>query len=374
MGDTTESRLLDTAVVPPSADEQIEFLVNIQRLLKEGAFVATYKYALLTALADLCVEKGDDTGNPLKLDISEIAEKFVFYYWRQTIPYVPPAAGTETKNGKILQQNTGSQAEIVQLIARIREDHRDLQSLVRGASREWRQLVNKVSATVIKQPLWKLQRVGNEYLEFLYSDAGKTNVIVLKNGVAFCFRKFYQLVTDLVRESWARYIRRFNHSILGTTTDLHEFLFGTDRVSLSDYIPILWDLQKGSCFYCGQVLRQSSTDVDHFIPWAIYPFDLGHNFVLAHERPCNSKKADMLAASDHLNKWAERNVVLRDELSLRFDSAHVVHNLHVSTRIAQWAYQQTFATKGLTWKAGNELVHLPVDWRVSLNKLLKVAY
>jgi hypothetical protein len=235
-------------------------------------------------------------------------------------------------------------------------------------------LVNKVSATVIKQPLWKLQRVGNEYLEFLYSDAGKTNVIVLKNGVAFCFRKFYQLVTDLIRESWARYIRRFNHSILGTTTDLHEFLFGTDRVSLSDYVSILWDLQKGSCFYCGQVLRQSSTDVDHFIPWAIYPFDLGHNFVLAHERPCNSKKADMLAASDHLNKWAERNVVLRDELSLRFDSAHVVHNLHVSTRIAQWAYQQTFAIKGLTWKAGNELVHLPVDWRVSLNKLLKVAY
>jgi hypothetical protein len=252
--------------------------------------------------------------------------------------------------------------------------NRDLQSLARGASREWRQLVNKVSATVIKQPLWKLQRVGNEYLEFLYSDAGKTNVIVLKNGVAFCFRKFYQLVTDLIRESWARYIRRFNHSILGTTTDLHEFLFGTDRVSLSDYVSILWDLQKGSCFYCGQVLRQSSTDVDHFIPWAIYPFDLGHNFVLAHERPCNSKKADMLAASDHLNKWAERNVVLRDELSLRFDSAHVVHNLHVSTRIAQWAYQQTFAIKGLTWKAGNELVHLPVDWRVSLNKLLKVAY
>ena len=59
MGDTTESRLLDSAVVAPSAEKQIEFLINIQRLLKEGAFVATYKYALLTALADLCVEKGD---------------------------------------------------------------------------------------------------------------------------------------------------------------------------------------------------------------------------------------------------------------------------------------------------------------------------
>ena len=80
------------------------------------------------------------------------------------------------------------------------------------------------------------------------------------------------------------------------------------------------------------------------------PFDLGHNFVLAHERPCNSKKADMLASTDHLNKWADRNGVFRDELRARFDSAHVVHNLHVSTRIAQWAYQQTFAIKGLTWR------------------------
>jgi hypothetical protein len=370
MGHTTESGLLDTAIVPPSADAQIEFLVNIQRLLKEGAFVATYKYALLTAIADLCVEKGDDTGSPLKLRISEIAEKFIVYYWRQTTPYVPPAAGMETRNGTILQQNTGSQAEIVQLIARIRESHRDLQRLAGGASQDWKRLVNAVSATIIKQPLWKLQTVGNKHLEFLYSNAEKTDVIVLKDGVTFCFRKFYPLVTDLVRESWARYIRRFNHSVLGTTTDLHEFLFGTDRVSLSNYIPILWDLQKGSCFYCETVLREGSTDVDHFIPWAVYPFDLGHNFVLAHERPCNSKKADILASVDHLNKWAERNAVLRDELSLRFDSAHIVHNLHVSTRITQWAYQQTFATKGLTWKTGNQLVHLPADWGVSLVKLL----
>ena len=81
----------------------------------------------------------------------------------------------------------------------------------------------------------------------------------------------------------------------------------------------------------------------------------------------------MLASADHLNRWAERNAALRDELRLRFESAHVVHNLGVSARIAQWSYQQTFTTKGLTWKGGNELVHLPVDWRASLEKLLEVV-
>ncbi len=39
----------------PSAEKQIRFLNNIQRLFTEGGFTATYKYALLMALADLSV-------------------------------------------------------------------------------------------------------------------------------------------------------------------------------------------------------------------------------------------------------------------------------------------------------------------------------
>jgi hypothetical protein len=61
--------------VPPTADEQIQFLVNLQRLLAEGLFVATYKFALLLSLADLAVEKGDDSGAAMKLATEDIAEK-----------------------------------------------------------------------------------------------------------------------------------------------------------------------------------------------------------------------------------------------------------------------------------------------------------
>jgi hypothetical protein len=49
---------------PPTPADQIKFLTNLQRLLAEGLFTATYKYALLAALADLCVEHGDDSGDP----------------------------------------------------------------------------------------------------------------------------------------------------------------------------------------------------------------------------------------------------------------------------------------------------------------------
>lgn len=43
--------------VRPTPEDQVEFLQNLQRLLSEGLFTATYKYALLLALADIAVEK-----------------------------------------------------------------------------------------------------------------------------------------------------------------------------------------------------------------------------------------------------------------------------------------------------------------------------
>src|SRR5262249_22289878 len=48
--------------MPPTSDEQIKFLVSVQRLLDEGLLVATSKFALLLSLADLSIELGDDSG------------------------------------------------------------------------------------------------------------------------------------------------------------------------------------------------------------------------------------------------------------------------------------------------------------------------
>jgi len=46
----------------PTAEAQVTFLTRVQRLLDEGVFVSTYKLALLMALLDLAVERGDDSG------------------------------------------------------------------------------------------------------------------------------------------------------------------------------------------------------------------------------------------------------------------------------------------------------------------------
>jgi len=125
-------------VLPPAPADQIRFLTNVQRLLTEGLFTATYKYALIAALADLSVESGDDSGNPLPLSTFAIAEKFVEYYWRHAIPYA-------TANGeRVLRQNTGQRAKVVTLVEAARCQHGDsLASLMRDSD-AWKRLVRNV--------------------------------------------------------------------------------------------------------------------------------------------------------------------------------------------------------------------------------------
>jgi hypothetical protein len=96
----------------PTREEQVLFLRNVLRLLAEGLLVASYKHALLHALADLAVLTGDDTGASLELTTKEIAAKFVELYWRQC----RPCQVEGTALGLILQQNTGKQAAVVSQI------------------------------------------------------------------------------------------------------------------------------------------------------------------------------------------------------------------------------------------------------------------
>src|SRR5262245_31682685 len=93
----------------PTPDEQVQFLQSIQRILAEGTFVSSYKFALIHALANLSVLKSDDSGAPLEIDTKEIASRFVELYWQQCRPF---QIGDETSL-LILQQNTGGQAEII---------------------------------------------------------------------------------------------------------------------------------------------------------------------------------------------------------------------------------------------------------------------
>jgi hypothetical protein len=344
--------------MPPTSDEQIQFIVNVQRLLDEGLFTASYKFALLLALADLSVEHGDDSGALLELATDAIAEKFVLYYWRQAMPY--PTA----REAAILQQNTDRQAAIVNLVRDARKAYGDSVTAAVRDRAGWHRLVRKVARVVREMPLWRLQRIGKEPFDFLYEHRGDGRAIQLRPGVAYCFRKFHALISDLVRGAWMRYVRQQNLKVLGETADLNEFLFGSERNNLAQVRPVLLDIQRGRCFYCKGGITGATAHVDHFVAWSRYPVDLAHNFVLADGR-CNNQKRDRLPACDHLAAWTERNARYGAEIGRELERHGIIAELAASNRVAQWAYAQTEAAGGLTWLRADEMVPLKAVWRTA---------
>jgi len=342
----------------PDERAQLQFLFKIQRLLGEGSFTASYKFALLNALADIAVEKGHNTGDQLLISIENIAEKFIQYYWPQSAPY-PSQGGTI----KIIQQNTDRQAEIIRHLVEARTGTDGSLARIKSDRIAYGRLIKNVARVVETMPLLKLQTIGREQVEFLYPNKIINKEIELLPGVCFCLRQFHLIIKDLIQNAWVRFIHRVraNQDILGQVKDLAEFLFGSERADLSVFIGILIEQQKGECFYCQKPLKNNRV-VDHFIPWVRYPVDLGHNFVLAHQT-CNLAKSDTLAAVKHLERWWGRNETFGKDLGESFNRKNLIHELEASKEIGRWAYGMAEKSEAQVWVARDQYEKLGPEWK-----------
>jgi len=298
----------------------IAFAERLLMLLDEGAFTATYKYAVLLGLIDLCMEGVSAKGvPPTTITTRQLAEKVIELYWPHTVPY----PGSE--DADVLRQNAGGQAEIVSAIRRFRESVEDdpLAPLPRAraaAAKRFETLVRRVEWKLIEMPLPRLQTLGTGEDRFVYEIAwdrgvklqsvrdyqrGQTgafdNRVQLRPGVAEYLVQLNGVLRPLLHRHWTGMVARLNRL---EASRLERFLFGTERTSLVVIGRRLRDHQRGQCFYCGQDIRGPG-EVDHFIPWSRYPDDGVDNLVFA-DRKCNGAKRDFLASAPHVERWRHR--------------------------------------------------------------------
>ncbi len=329
----------------PNAEEQIVFLQHIQRLFEEGEFSATYKFALLMALAELAVEQGSDDGNTLDLPMLLVGEKFAELYWRQLAAF---SSGQKDTQAAVLHQNHGAQASVVRYLSEI---HTNFQGRLTVARRHpsWIKQAKAVASVVRQMPLRYLQVLGGKLQPFLYDYPCPRGIVRLKPGVTFNLRRYQSFIQQFARAGWVNHIRsnKLNAPMLGQVDDLESFMFGSSRAMLIEVANVLAPLQDHRCFYCKQIIDQRA-EVDHFIPWARYPRDTAHNFVLSHRR-CNNDKREMLAAKQHLEAWMDRMHRRGREIGEALTEMGFVSNVECSIHIARWAYQQGVEVGGTGW-------------------------
>jgi hypothetical protein len=289
-------------------------------ILDEGSFSATYKFALFTAILDLCIENTNRHGvAPSTLTTRQLANKVVELYWAQTIPY--RGHGTLRQGGV----RPSNQAEIVRRIEDERMRWSDGRNgtlyRVRQAHREdFERLVDFVEWKLIEMPIPRLQVLGGQEDRFLYhynwtqgirqstvtvyqrrQRSDFDNQLYLVAGVAENLVRLNGVLRPLFHREWATMVAGMNSL---PEAELEKFLFGAERTSLDAVRGPLGDIQDHRCFYCAGGV-DGRAEVDHFIPWSRYPDDGLDNLVAAHPR-CNNSKRDFLASAEHVEHWKDR--------------------------------------------------------------------
>lgn len=300
----------------PSTDPGLlAFAQKLMTLLAEGLTTATYKYAVLLGLMDLCLEKtGAGGAAPSSLTTHELADKVIDLYWSQSLAH--------PGRREVLRQNSSGQAEIVRRIEQYRAHPKVAAALnSRQAGRldpeGYARLRRHVEFKLAEMPLPRLQRLGSGVDEFLYRVAFQQDEHAVKrpadldrrdfdNRILFVGNAAERLVAlapllrPLIQREWTALVARFNRF---EEAELEGFLFGRSRTPTATLRSGLREIQDNRCFYCEERIRVP--EVDHFVPWARFPDDGVHNLVLA-DRRCNGSKKAHLAAMDHVDKWALR--------------------------------------------------------------------
>ena len=300
----------------------IGFAEKVLELLDEGRYTATYKYTVLLALIDVCLEHTESSGAPPDMVTTrQLADKIVELYWPHSVPFASRVPAV------VLKQNTTGQAEIISDITRFRARHASDPSVPRWESRlrspdAYEGLVGRVEWKLIEMPLPRLQMMGESHRPFMYeihwdqrveqrevtgyqrSQASSfDNRVMLKPGVGEYLLQINGLLRPLIQRRWAAMVAQLNHL---EESQLEMFLFGADRTPTAKIRVGLWEIQGRRCFYCDARLAEPVRGhVDHFVPWSRYPDDSLDNFVVADER-CNGFKSSSLAAADHLARWTRR--------------------------------------------------------------------
>jgi hypothetical protein len=298
---------------PTDAISFAERLMTV--LLYEGKFSATYKFAVLLALMDLCLEHYTaKQAAPTSITTRQVAEKVIELYWSHVLPF-----GSE--GSTVLKQNNGGQAEILTLIQEFRTaaavKKSSLWNSKANESQLFNRLVDDVEWKLIEMPLPRLQKGKND-VRFMYQISWDENIkrkeiknsefdnrILLVNRAGEFLIRLNALLKPYIQRRWAETVARFN---VGSVDDykLEAFLFGLSRETLAPLYFPLRELQGNQCFYCGDRLG-SAINIDHFIPWARYANNDIQNLV-AVDLLCNNRKRDFFASCSHLEAWTDRNL------------------------------------------------------------------
>lgn len=241
-----------------------------------------------------------------QISYTEIATKFLEYYWFQECKYKFKQDFNTDKMPvviRLIRQYCGTEY-IPETYEKYFENRNDLkEKLILEIEKQCFRDVIPRFQPFSEDPFYiHFHQVSIDGLKYVAPVAEKRFIILKSNALSF-FKEEYVMLSKVLILEWAKFLEKTNFT--PRLISKIELMQDPKRNSLNRYKKILLEMEN-TCFYCGTTLENMQIHIDHFIPWSYIYEDEIWNLVQSCSR-CNLVKSDSLAPGQYIQKIISRN-------------------------------------------------------------------
>ena len=302
-----------------------------KRIVRECNYDNTYKIAWAKSLVELSLERQYEN-EVVKIKLEDIAQKYIKYYWNQTIFFDLIQGSNLLKTPVILQNVKTLIQDYYNFIENKKPDRFErVETIIKNElSKEYQSCVRKITSALKSDVSWRFTFIdGKTHNEIYKYTKGNDEIEILGYNLNILKENSEDLF-DLINYRWGLILETFNSSprINRKVKIIDEQ--DIRRNSLSKFKEYL-DLEnvERKCFICGTKIENLELSIDHVIPWSyLYSDDLW-NLVYVH-RNCNSSKSNAIPQKEEIEKLKNRNIRLSKILSEKGKKGKIVDELNLA--------------------------------------------
>ena len=287
-----------------------------KRIIKESNYDNTYKMAWARSLVELsCEIQYLEDSNVITLE--QIAEKYIKYYWNQTIFFNLTQGSNPNKPPVIVSLVKELIAQYYQFIGNNMPELYEKVSdkyLKKDLKKHYEKILKKIATTLKYDVSWRFVFLDNKYNDEIYIYKKGDNSLIVGKNMIQALKDNEQDLYDLINYRWGLILETFNSSprINKKVKIMDEREI--KRNSLDKFKKYL-DLEndKHECFICGNKIENNDLSIDHVIPWSYMYSDDIWNLVYVC-KSCNSRKTNRIPDKANIDKLKERNLILQNKM------------------------------------------------------------
>lgn len=284
------------------------FYTIFKRIIRECNYDNTYKMAWAKALVEISLEIEEDK-YLVDIDLKTIAQKYIKYYWNQTIYFDLIQGSNLLKTPVILQKVKQLIEEYYKYIGNRKpvRFERIEYFIKENLKDEYKKIIEDIAKTLKADVSWRFTFIDGKNHEEIYKYSKEENKITIDIKNLIILKENSEDLFDLINYRWGLILETFNSSprINRKVKIIDEQ--EVKRNSLSKFRKYLDEENPNKkCFICDKSIEEKEISIDHVIPWSyLYSDDLW-NLVYVHKN-CNSSKSNVIPTKNDINKLKVRN-------------------------------------------------------------------